>query len=40
MKTIIFTKDFATKKKGDLMEVDSILANELVKAKKVAKYKK
>jgi len=38
MREIIFTKDFATKKKGDKFSCDSILANQLVKIDKVAKY--
>lgn len=36
---IEFTKDYATKKKGDSMEVDSMLARNLID-KKVAKVKK
>lgn len=40
MKTIEFTKDFATKKKGDIVEYDSQLANNLVNRQKVAKYYK
>ena len=31
-----FIKDFATKKKGDSMEVDSMLAHTLIKVDKVA----
>ena len=39
MVTIEFIKDWkeAEKKKGDVMELDSILANELVNVLKVAK---
>jgi len=36
MVTVEFLKDFATKKKGDTMELDGMVANELFK-KKVAK---
>ncbi len=32
-----FTKDFATKKKGDIWECDSQLANRLIHKNKVAK---
>ena len=39
MKTVIFTKDFATKKKGDEWACDSLLASHLVRVDKVAKYK-
>lgn len=39
MKEIEFTKDFATKKKGDTWKCDSMLANQLVRIEKVAKYK-
>ena len=38
MKKIEFTVDFATKKKGDILNCDSMLANELVNNKRVAKY--
>lgn len=34
---IKFIKDFATKKKGDVMEVDSMLASQLIRNDKVAK---
>jgi len=37
MKTVKFIKDFATKKKGEEVSVDSMLANRLV-TDKVAKY--
>ena len=37
---IEFTKDFATKKKGDKMTFDSQLARYLVSVDKVAKYVK
>ena len=40
MVTIIFTKDFATKKKGDEWACDSLLAAQLVRVEKVAKIKK
>jgi len=39
MKKVQFIKDFATKKKGDVDQYDSMLAHSLV-AKKVAKYVK
>ena len=39
MKAIIFTKDFATKKKGDELTCDGMLASYLVRKAKVAKYK-
>ena len=35
---IIFTSDFATKKKGDKEKCDSMLASQLVNNDKVAKY--
>lgn len=38
MKKVEFTKDFATKKKGDTWECDSMLASNLVHQLKVAKY--
>lgn len=38
MVKIEFTKDFATKKKGDLWECDGMLASQLVRVDKVAKY--
>lgn len=37
MKTVEFTKEFATKKKGDTMDVDPMLARQLVD-RKVAKF--
>ena len=37
MVKIQFIKDFATKKKGDLWECDSMLASRLIHLKKVAK---
>lgn len=38
---IEFTKDFATKKKGDTWECNSMLASQLINRSKVAKvYKK
>lgn len=38
MKKIVFTEDFATKKKGDKWECDSLLASQMVHNDKVAKY--
>ncbi len=38
MRKIIFIKDFATKKKGDTWECDSLLASSLVHQDKVAEY--
>lgn len=38
MRTVKFTKDFATKKKGETGEYDSMLASIMVHQKKVAKY--
>ena len=38
MKTVIFTEDFATKKKGENFSCDGLLANTLVYHDKVAKY--
>jgi len=35
---IVFTADFATKKKGDIMECDGLLASQLVNSDKVAEY--
>ena len=40
MKTIVFIKDFATKKKGDEFVCESQLASELVSIRKVAEFKK
>ena len=40
MKEVEFTKDFATKKKGDKTFFDSQLASQLVHVDKVAKYVK
>ena len=37
MIVIEFTKDFATKKKGDIWECDGMLASELINKHKVAK---
>ena len=37
MEKIQFTKDFATKKKGDVWECDSMLAHNLINKDKVAK---
>ena len=39
MVTVVFTKDFSTKKKGDEHTCDSMLASHLVRIDKVAKYK-
>ena len=38
-KTIVFTKDYATKSKGDEWTCDSMLASSLVHSRKVAHYK-
>ena len=38
MKKVIFTEDFATKKKGETFICDGLLANTLVYHDKVAKY--
>lgn len=40
MREIEFTKDFATKKKGDKAFYDGMLASQLVNNDKVAKYYK
>lgn len=40
MREVEFTKDFATKKKGDKWACDSMLASRLVHIDKVAKYTK
>ena len=40
MRLVEFTKDFATKKKGDKSSYDGMLANHLVNIDKVAKYVK
>lgn len=37
-KTVVFTEDFATKKAGEEMEVDTLLARDLVN-RKVATFK-
>ena len=37
-KQVEFLKDFATKKKGDTGDYDSLLASNLVNVQKVAKY--
>jgi|6_EtaG_2_1085325.scaffolds.fasta_scaffold03131_8 hypothetical protein len=39
MKTVIFIKDFANRKKDDEFTCDSMLASRLVHKDKVAKYK-
>jgi len=36
---VIFTKDFANKKKGEEFECGSLLASDLVRKDKVAKFK-
>ena len=36
---VVFTKDFANKKKGDEFKCDEMLANTLVNVDKVAKLK-
>lgn len=38
MRTVEFTKDFATKKKGDSFTCDGMLASRLVRKDKVAKF--
>lgn len=38
MRTVIFTEDFATKKKGESLTCDGQLASTLVHVDKVAKY--
>jgi hypothetical protein len=38
MIVVVFTEDFATKKKGEQFECDSLLASHLVNVDKVAKY--
>lgn len=38
MKKVEFTKDFATKKKGETLELHELLASRLVHKRKVAKY--
>jgi len=38
MRTVVFTKSFATKKKGDEFTCTGTLANFLVTKDKVAKY--
>jgi hypothetical protein len=38
MVTIEFLKDYATKKKGDTMQIDSMVASDLIK-KKVVKVR-
>lgn len=40
MRKVVFTSDFATKKKGDIFECDGMLANQLVNIDKVAKHYK
>lgn len=40
MITVVFTKDFATKKKGDEAVYDNSLASRLINVRKVAKLKK
>jgi hypothetical protein len=40
MKDIVFTKDFAGKKKGNKWACDSLLASQLVRVDKVADYVK
>ena len=36
---IVFTEDFANKKKGDEFRCDSIIASQLIRRSKVAKLK-
>lgn len=40
MKEVVFTSDFANKKKGDTFKCDSMLASHLVNIDKVATYAK
>lgn len=40
MVKVKFIKDFATKKKGEIMEVDSMLASNLTRREKVAELYK
>lgn len=40
MVEVVFTQDFANKKKGDTGIYDGMLTNQLVMIDKVAKYKK
>lgn len=40
MVTIKFIKEFAGKKKGDILKCDGMLASQLVRIDKVAKYEK
>ena len=37
---IVFTKDFATKKKGDAWECDSVLGRQLITRKVAKPFKK
>ena len=36
---VVFLKDYATKKKGDVMELDSLIASGLIKRKVAKKHK-
>ena len=38
MRKVVFIADFATRKKGDVWECDSMLASQLVNVDQVAKY--
>ena len=38
MRKVVFIADFATKKIGDVMECDSMLASQLVNGDRVARY--
>jgi hypothetical protein len=40
MRKVKFIKDFATRKKGDIVSFDGMLASSLVHKHKVAKYLK
>lgn len=40
MRKVKFIKDYATRKKGDILSVDGMLASSLVRKHKVAKYLK
>jgi len=38
MVTVVFTTDFANKKKGEVFECNSLLASQLINGDKVAEY--
>lgn len=39
MREVVFTEDFGNKKKGETGKYDGMLASQLVRVDKVAKYK-